>query len=171
MKWDNEAAKSIEGEGFSLRPWKVEDAGWYVAAREEVFRWTTEPPDLTVAQVEAAILQVNADSKVISFAIADQPTDNLLGNIALVIDHASLGAGEIMSWLAPIGRGRGIAAMAVTELCQWAFEERSLDRITMNILPGNIRSQRVAERAGFQRIPNVPEAEQDREYLWYQLVR
>ena len=54
--------------GGTLRPWEQADAAWYVAARdEEVFRWTTERRDLTVAETAAAILRVNASADVIRF--------------------------------------------------------------------------------------------------------
>jgi hypothetical protein len=38
----------LYADGFLLRPWKIEDAGWYVASRdEEIFKWTNEKRDLT----------------------------------------------------------------------------------------------------------------------------
>jgi len=72
-----------------LRPWHIDDAGWYVESRdEEVFRWTTEERTVTVADVEEAIAQVNASGDIFSFAIVDADGHELLGNLALVPDEA-----------------------------------------------------------------------------------
>jgi RimJ/RimL family protein N-acetyltransferase len=55
-------------------------------------------------------------------------------------------------WIASAYRGHGLATRAVIAATRWAFEERpELSRISLYTLPGNVASQRVAERAGFQR--------------------
>jgi len=142
--------KTLQGKDFILRPWSVEDAGWYVASRdEEVFRWTTERRDLTLAETEEAIQQVNTNPDVRSFAIVDRVTQALMGNIALTVEEDSPGTAEIMYWLAPSARGRGIATRAVACLCRWAFQALGVNRITLNTRYGNLPSQRAARRAGF----------------------
>ena len=55
-----------------------------------------------------------------------------------------------MYWLAPRGRGRGMATNAVNLLCEWAFHSLGLERVTLKTLVGNARSQLVAKRAGFR---------------------
>jgi RimJ/RimL family protein N-acetyltransferase len=54
-------------------------------------------------------------------------------------------------WVAAPARGRGVAVRAVRLLCAWGFEARGLPRIQLHTLPGNVASERVAERAGFTR--------------------
>ena len=160
----------ITGEGFFLRRWKIEDAAWYVAARdEEIFLWTTEKRDLTIPETKEAIRKINSSSDELCFAIIDQPTQSLLGNIALKFEEANPKTAEIMYWLAPSGRGRGIATMAVTLVCNWAFQSMGLDRITLKTKHGNIRSQQVAERAGFRLLPDNPERESNADYLFFEL--
>jgi RimJ/RimL family protein N-acetyltransferase len=77
-----------------------------------------------------------------------------------VIAAISVGAaGEIVYWVAPDARGRGVASRAVTLLRDWAHDELGLRRMVMQIHPDNVVSCRVAEKAGFvdsgeRRIPN-----------------
>jgi [ribosomal protein S5]-alanine N-acetyltransferase len=161
----------IIGEGFFLRQWKIADAAWYVAVRdEEIYRWTGEKRDLTVAETEEAIRKINAglNSNALCFAIVDQLTQELLGNIALTFEEERPEIAEIMYWLAPLGRGRGIATMAVTIMCRWVFQSMGIDIITLKTLRGNIRSQRVAERAGFHLVTGELEKESNSEYLWFE---
>ncbi len=160
----------IEGEEFTLRRWNIEDAAWYVAARdEEIFQWTNERRDLTIAEAEQAIRRVNASQDALCFAIVDPVNQELLGNIALKLEEAHPETGEIMYWLAPAGRGRGIAAKAVRRLCRWAFQTLCLDRIALKTMRGNARSQRVAERAGFHRLPGQVDEDAGVDYIWFEL--
>jgi RimJ/RimL family protein N-acetyltransferase len=47
--------------------------------------------------------------------------------------------------------GRGLATRALRLVAQWMFRERGADRIVLCTHPENVRSQAVAERAGFRR--------------------
>ena len=55
-----------------------------------------------------------------------------------------------MYWLTASGRGRGIATKAVRLLCDWAFTELGLERLTLKTYKANVSSRRVAERVGFR---------------------
>ncbi len=157
----------LPGDGFFLRRWEVEDAAWYVRSRdEEIFQWTTEKRGLTIAETETAIRQVNAGREAVCFAIADPATGGLLGNIALTFDPDQINTAEIMYWLAADARGRGIATRAVILLSDWAFQSLGLDRIILKTLRGNLRSQRVAERAGFRQMETV-----EADYIWFERCR
>lgn len=152
-----------------LRPWKIEDATWYVQVRdEEIFKWTTERRELTVTEAERAIRRVNENPDVFSFAIVDCRTNELVGNIALVRDRQNPRTCELMYWLAPEGRGRGFATKAGGLLCRAAFERLGFESITLKTYAGNVRSQQVAERIGFQRCE--PEGEGDSEVVWFTLT-
>lgn len=146
--------------GTILRPWKIGDAAWYVDARdEEIFRWTTEKQALTVEELEAAILRVNASEDVISWAIVDSQSLELMGNIALVFNAVEQSA-EVSYFLAPWGRGRGHATAAVTAACAWTFANLAVERITLRTHPDNVRSQQVALRVGFQRLQHGAQADE-----------
>ena len=142
----------LRGPGFLLRPWRVEDARWYVESRdEEIFRWTEERRDLTLKDAEAGIRQANKDPNAVCLAIVDSTSGELLGNIALAFRENNRVSAEIMYWLAPQARGRGLATDAVKLLSAWAFEVLGLERLTLKTRRGNRRSEVVAERAGFRR--------------------
>jgi RimJ/RimL family protein N-acetyltransferase len=151
-----------------LRPWQIEDAPWYVKARdEEIYRWTTERRTLTVEETEAAIRQVNAGDPITSFAIVAIDSGHLVGNIALARDEHVRSSGEVMYWLAAAGRGRGIATAAVELICRWAFAELDLAQITLQTHADNARSQHVAERTGFKRMRDANTSEQQADRVWF----
>jgi RimJ/RimL family protein N-acetyltransferase len=160
---------TLRAEGFFLRPWEVGDAAWYVESRDEqVFKWTRERRDLTVEETEEAIKAGNHDPNALGFAIVDGETGEKVGHICLAFREKSRDCAEVMYWLAPWGRGRGIATNAVKLLSQWAFDSMGLERVTLKTLAGNTRSQLVAKRAGFQ-------AQQDKngggaDCLWFELA-
>lgn len=160
---------TLRADDFFLRPWEVEDAAWYVEARdEEVFKWTQERRDLTVEETEEAIRSGNHDPEALGFAIIDGRTGERVGSICLAFREGTRDYAEVMCWLAPWGRGRGMATNAVKMLCQWAFRSLGLERVTLKTLEGNTRSQLVAKRAGFQEqsVRNGSDAD----CMWFELT-
>jgi len=161
----------LRADDFFLRPWEVEDAVWYVESRdEEVFKWTRERRDLTVEETEQAIESGNRDPEALGFAIVDSKTKEKMGSICLAFREKSGDCAEVMYWLAPCGRGRGIATSSVILLCQWAFDLLGLERVTLKTHAGNIRSQSVAKRAGFQKQDVEDEGGADADCLWFEIV-
>jgi RimJ/RimL family protein N-acetyltransferase len=162
---------TLKSDDVLLRPWKADDAKWYVESRdEEVFRWTKEKRDLTIGEVEEGIRQANTGSEAICLAIVDNKNMGLLGNIALAFREKNRTSGEIMYWLAPRGRGRGIAVKSVKLLSQWAFDTLELERVILKTHAGNSRSQFVAERAGFQRQDYSGEKKTEANIVWFELT-
>jgi RimJ/RimL family protein N-acetyltransferase len=150
-----------------LRLWEIADAPWYVAARDaEVLRWTTEPAELSVAAAEEAIRAAKDAVGVAAFAIVDATRQQLVGNIACVYGVAA-SAGEVMYWLAPEGRGRGIATIALRLVSAWALAQPGIERVLLKTHPANVRSQGVAERAGFRRTPPPHTEQATSEAVWY----
>jgi RimJ/RimL family protein N-acetyltransferase len=56
-------------------------------------------------------------------------------------------------WLLPSARGRGLASGAVRLVATWATTKLGVEHLRLATAPDNERSQRVAERNGFRRIP------------------
>ena len=54
-------------------------------------------------------------------------------------------------WVAPWARNRGLATRAVETLSAWALGDGGFDRLELTTHPENTASQRVAEKAGFNR--------------------
>ena len=160
---------TLRADDFCLRPWEVGDAAWCVESRdEEVFKWTLEGRDLTVEETEEAIKSGNRDPEALGFAIVDGKTGEKMGSICLAFRKKSRNHAEVMYWLAPWARGRGMATDAVKLLCQWAFGSLGIERVTLRTLAGNTRSQLVAKRAGFQRQEVENEGGVDADCLWFE---
>jgi RimJ/RimL family protein N-acetyltransferase len=149
--WPPWPALPLQGENVLLRAWSVNDAEWYVSARDdEIFRWTSEPRHLTVQFTREAIDRVYEEKEVIALAIVNRVTGALAGDLSLNPRDLPRGEGEVSYWLAPEARKRGFATEAVSLLTSWAFGA-GFYRIILRTKPGNERSQAVALRCGFVR--------------------
>jgi RimJ/RimL family protein N-acetyltransferase len=83
--------------------------------------------------------------------IADAGTGELLGECELRISQDDPGVGQVGYLLLPHARGRGHATRAVNLLVRFAVEELGATAIKAFAHPDNGPSQRVLERAGFER--------------------
>ena len=141
--------RPLLGAAIVLRTWEQDDAEWYVRARDEdVFRWTTEPRDLTPELLRNAIERYLSRPTYAGFAITDASSGSLLGNISLVITESERCWAEVSFWLAAPARGRGAATEAVRTMARWAFETLPIERIELLAHADNKDSQHVAQRAG-----------------------
>ena len=87
------------------------------------------------------------DGTAAPFILLDAATGQRLGTIEVRTSEQA----DVGYWLAPEGRGRGAMTRALRLLMRYAFEERGLRRVELFTLLDNVRSQGVAERAGFRR--------------------
>jgi RimJ/RimL family protein N-acetyltransferase len=85
----------------------------------------------------------------LSQAIADPASNEALG--ACVLTARKPGTVEIGFWLISRARGRGLGSGGVALLARWALTEASLARVEALVVPDNVASQRVLEKAGFRR--------------------
>lgn len=162
----------LHGDTFFLRPWRIEDAEWYVKSRDEIiFRWTKESRNLTVEEAEAAIREANSKPGIHCFAIVESVTGCLAGNIALVPLGSDISTAEIMYWIAPEKRGRGLATKSLRLLTDWAFRSIGLERVILKTHPDNVASQRAARRAGFRKVIDTDSKRSDTEYVWFERPR
>jgi RimJ/RimL family protein N-acetyltransferase len=143
----------LRGEGVVLRPWRIEDVPAVTAACQdpEIERWLAfVPQPYTESDARFYVndcLAAGDDRK--PFAITDAETGDVIGSIDMRINR--MATGHIGYWLAAEARGRGLTTAALLALSTWAFEELGLGRVELVTDPDNIASQRVAEKAGFQR--------------------
>jgi RimJ/RimL family protein N-acetyltransferase/nitrite reductase/ring-hydroxylating ferredoxin subunit len=140
---------------ITLRPFRADDAPSVAAAcqDQEIQRWIPIIP-VPYAEVDARgfilmTLEAWHEGTGYEFAIADAATDRYIGSIGLHIGpnprrHA------VGYLVAPEARGRGVAVRALRLVTHWGFEQLRIERLALWTLPGNVRSQRVAERAGFR---------------------
>ena len=145
----------LRADGLILRPWLLEDAPAVTAACQdpEIARWIPVIPVPYEEQHARAFLEQSARSREngesYGFAVLDAETGALLG--AIGIGLLPFRCGRIGYWVAREARGRGVGTTALKALCSWAVNELGLKRLDLLTDPDNLASQRVAEKAGFQR--------------------
>jgi len=148
------AGMELRSDGIILRPWRDDDLEALTAACQdsEIARWLPVIPSPYSEDDGRAYLEqtrLNWElGDVYNFAVVDE-SDRLLGSIAIRILRFSVG--HIGYWTTPEARGRGVATRALLRLCRWAVDELRLGRLELATDPDNHASQRVAQKAGFQR--------------------
>jgi RimJ/RimL family protein N-acetyltransferase len=138
-----------------LRRWHESDIGCVEEGSRDpdIPSGTTVPAKFTVAEGLAWIERQRGrheNREGLSLAIADAGSSQALGNINLLFRRQP-GTVEIGYWLIERARGRGLGSRAVALLARWAVTEAGLARVEALVVPDNIPSQRVLERAGFRR--------------------
>jgi RimJ/RimL family protein N-acetyltransferase len=136
-----------------LRPFTDDDVPELVEALAdpEVSRWTTIPfpyTDETARGWIEAAADLWREGEGTPFAVADAGSARLLGGIGMSVRN---GTGTFGYWIREDARGHGFAPAALRLLCRWAVDDLRLERLQLMTLPGNASSERVAEKAGFQR--------------------
>ena len=84
-----------------------------------------------------------------SWLVADPHTDDVLGAVSVFKIDPEQGDAEMGYWVAPWGRGRGVAASAVRSAAAYAFDALALHRLHLFHAVENPASCGVARRAGF----------------------
>jgi RimJ/RimL family protein N-acetyltransferase len=83
--------------------------------------------------------------------IVDTATGTPAGEIGLFYQEPTTDQAMIGYSMMPAWRGHGLPTRAVQLLSLWAFAETSIARLIAGALPTNMGSQRVLEKAGFER--------------------
>lgn len=119
----------------------------YVATRNDDY-YTLETQESIIIRNRS---QAEQDSRY-SFGIFEKATDKLIGNIALTeIIRGALQGGFIGYYLDKEYNGRGYMSEAVKLAVDYAFRELKLHRLEAGVMPHNIASIRVLEKAGFKK--------------------
>lgn len=137
-----------------LRPWRATDAAALMAACQdpEIARWAGLPQPFLPADGDAFIESAIAmwrDGTGAPFAIVEAQGDRLLGAITRFGPEghqATFGC-----WVVADARGRGIGTRSLRRLAEWTFATTSVIRLHVFIMVGNEVSERMVERAGYQR--------------------
>ena len=151
---DDDLGTTLRIDELILRPWRRADAAAVLAACQdpEIARWVAIPqpygPADAVAFIEEA-LAMWRDGTGAPFAIVEAGTDRLLGAVTRFGPEAH--QATFGSWVTPEARGRGIGARSLRLLAEWTFATTSAFRLDVFIMVGNAASERMVERAGFQR--------------------
>lgn len=143
--------------GIVLRRLEPGDIPWITAAcsDRELSRYIPAIPyPYAEADARAFIERAArawAQGSAATFVISNGPDGTGLGTIGLHLAAGDTGLAEVGYWLTRAARGRGAATIAVQLVSRWAFTVVGIDRLSLQTAPGNVASQRVAERAGFTR--------------------
>jgi RimJ/RimL family protein N-acetyltransferase len=134
----SQARDLLEGRPDAERPW----AGGY-------------PIDGTMVAAEAFLRTVDAgiDSGPYGmYQLVRQEDSMVVGDIGFHAPPDSAGTVAVGYGLATRARGRGYATEALQALIDWALAQPEVRRVEADTAHGNVRSQRVLERAGMRLI-------------------
>lgn len=137
-----------------LRPWRESDEGalWEACQDPEIARWVSIPQPFTRTDAREQIAEWQEmwrDGSGAPFAVIDVASGRVLGAVLRIGPdghQATLGC-----WVAQPARGRGIGTRVLRAVADWTFETTDVVRVDAYIMAGNEASQRMTERAGFQR--------------------
>ena len=151
---DEEPGTTLTFDGLILRPWRPADAPDVFEACQDpdIARWVTIPQPFLLADAEAFIDTATAmwrDGTGAAFAIVDAATMRLLGAVTRFGPDGHQATFGL--WLAPDARGRGVGARSLRRVADWTFATTEAIRLDTFIMVGNDASDRMVERAGFQR--------------------
>jgi [ribosomal protein S5]-alanine N-acetyltransferase len=152
----------LDAERTAIRPLSIDDATEFAAAvaanRRHTEPWEpihAESHYTRAGQVETLRRDVEAwdMGTGYAFAVLDREhRDAIIGRIALgnVVRGAWRNA-TLGYWVAEAAGGRGHGTTAARLICEFAFRHAGLHRVQPAVIPRNIRSIRVVEKAGFRR--------------------
>lgn len=84
-----------------------------------------------------------------TFAFCDARSGELLGSMTLAEVDFTARSAAVGYWAAPWARSRGATTRALMLACRWGSDVLGLKVVNLMTLPGNIASERVAQKAGF----------------------
>lgn len=151
----------IDGERIYIRYLDISDAEAVLDLQlrnKEFFKkyTTTKNQDFYTLKSQEEIIKDNARKKEndekYSFGIFTKDSNELIGNIALTeVLRGSLESCYIGYYLDMLYNGKGYMTEVVKLVVEFAFGNLKLHRIEAGVMPHNIRSMSVLEKAGFQK--------------------
>jgi ribosomal-protein-alanine N-acetyltransferase len=137
-----------------LRPWCLQDAPQIVRAfRDPEIRKSEKHPPTTDFDAEQWMSRWHRGwhgANCAGWAIVGiTDRTNVVGMVALRDLYLHDGVAECSYWVVADHRGRGIDPQALRALCDWAFNALGLHRMELIHSVRNVRSCRVAAKAGF----------------------
>lgn len=151
----------IDGERIYIRILDIEDAETVLnlhIRNKEFFKkyLTTRSEEFYTLEAQEKITKDNLlkseNDEKYSFGIFLKDTHKLIGNIALSeILRGCLQSCYMGYYLDQEHNGRGYMTEAAKLIVKFAFEVLELHRVEAGVMPHNVRSIRVLEKAGFQK--------------------
>ena len=143
----------LEDELVVLRPWRDEDVPAIVAAcNDPEIVALDRPCRRRTPQRDARAWLARCADGLERGSCAARGRRAGSGELAAAITlwlHGKVG--ELGYWAAPESRPRTTCRVRCGSSARWAFDELELPRMQLGTFPGNIASERVAEKSGFTR--------------------
>ena len=136
-----------------LRPWTAVDVPVVVAAYSDADIQWWMPYSFDEAEAAQVIEEwtENWEEEVgACWAIARKSDDSAFGRFAFQNFDFISGSADLSYWVLPESRGEGFAPLAITAICEWAFNQLGLHRVQLFHSVRNRESCRVADKAGFE---------------------
>jgi ribosomal-protein-alanine N-acetyltransferase len=151
----------LDGERTAIRPLGLRDVDEFTSAvvenREHTSPWEpihAEAHYTRAGQTETLRRDVEAWElgTGYAFSVLDRENgDAIIGRIALGnVVHGAWRNATLGYWTAAATGGRGHATTATVLICEFAFRHAGLHRVQPAVIPRNIRSIRVVQKAGFR---------------------
>ena len=146
----------LDGDGLRLRPITETDVERVAEACSDPVtqHWLPLPSPYTAQEAAswiASTLDSTATGEQVTWGIADQVSDLLLGNVSIFRLRSPAG-NEVGYWMHPDARGKGLMTSAVRRAARYGFDELGCRRLYLMASAGNTASRTVAERAGFSHV-------------------
>ncbi|MGI8505603.1 MAG: GNAT family N-acetyltransferase [Solirubrobacteraceae bacterium] len=138
---------------LTMRPWQRADTAEVACAysQPDIQRWHARSMDELEAEEWVRSRSDRwQEEKGADWAITDE--SGVIGRIGLTHLYLAEGLGEVVYWVLPEARGRGVATRALCAMTDWAFDQLGLHRLELKHSTENLASCRVAQIAfyGFE---------------------
>lgn len=138
---------------YTLRPLTLADAEVYIPLVQnldpEVARLTGTTQTLTDQEVLAYLERIVADQTRTNWLII-APDQAIIGEVVInEFDPETNSANFRMAIFRSEYWGQGIGSWVVQEMVNYAFEERQLNRLSLEVFSFNPRAQKAYQKAGF----------------------
>jgi RimJ/RimL family protein N-acetyltransferase len=139
--------------GFSLRQMQLTDASaWYdylcLPAVWQHTSWNVQQAEDLLPSLQA--FASNLPDAPRRFSVIDNSSGRLAGTVGFHTVSALNRTAELAYDFHPDYWGRGLATAAAQAALHWALQEGHLHRVQATVLPSNLASIRVIEKAGMQ---------------------
>ncbi|WP_430783221.1 GNAT family N-acetyltransferase [Actinoplanes sp. G11-F43] len=146
----------LSDEVIALRPLRATDIDFYrrLHGDPDVIATTVPPVRKSAAEIQRRCARVEAHwlaGTRADLVIVDLASGEPAGGICLFYTEPALSQAMIGYSTLPAYRGKGLTTRAAQLLALWVFAETDVVRLTAGVLPTNVGSQRVLEKAGFTR--------------------
>ncbi|MEI8391089.1 MAG: GNAT family N-acetyltransferase [Actinomycetes bacterium] len=133
---------------FQLRTLDFEDMAWIFEAcqDESIQRWTMVPRPYSLEDAEWFIEE---DPEYVTMVIEDPESLTPLGLVSIHKIDQVTGEADIGYWVAPWGRGMGVAVSGIRMLIAAIKPEEGIQSLVAYVAQDNIASCKTIERAGF----------------------